>query len=73
MHRILEVQVNDGEIYLAGHLVPAGKYRQIGGSREIRLDHEDILPASLDGRVACYEPLPSTWAEHGNRNRHSSR
>ncbi|MBC7527528.1 MAG: hypothetical protein H7308_08245 [Chthonomonadaceae bacterium] len=42
------------ELFLAGERVKAGTYRQIGGSREVRLEREDVLPASLDGRVACY-------------------
>ena len=41
-------------LFLAGHRVPAGTYKQIGGDREVKLDHEDFLPASLDGRVASY-------------------
>jgi hypothetical protein len=42
------------ELFLAGEKVRPGIYRQVGGSREILLENEDILPASLDGRVACY-------------------
>lgn len=67
MPELLECLIKDGEIYLAGQRVPAGKYRQIGGCREVCLDAEDLLPASLDGRVACYERLTSTWAEHQQR------
>jgi len=44
----------DRDLYLAGEKVAAGFYKQIGTSREIYLDQEDVLPASLDGRVACY-------------------
>lgn len=50
------------ELYLAGERVPPGIYRQVGSNREIHLDHEDFLPASLDGRVACYERMQRTWA-----------
>lgn len=53
----------DGEVYLAGERVPAGIYRQIGSPREICLEHTDVLPASLDGRVACYERLLYTWQQ----------
>ncbi len=42
------------DLFLAGEKVCPGIYRQIGGEREVRLEREDILPASLDGRVACY-------------------
>ena len=51
----------EGEIYLAGERVPAGIYHQIGNRRKVYLDHEDVLPASLDGCVACYERLLYTW------------
>jgi hypothetical protein len=51
------------ELYLAGERVPSGVYRQLGSSREIRLDAEDFLPASLDGRVACYVRVRNTWDE----------
>jgi len=51
------------EVFLAGERVPSGVYRQIGGSREVRLDHEDFLPASLDGRVACYMRVHPTWQD----------
>lgn len=49
------------EIYLAGERVPAGLYKQIGSTREVRLSHEDFLPASFDGRVACYQRI-SRWS-----------
>jgi hypothetical protein len=42
------------KIFLAGERVLPGIYRQIEGDREIRLDREDYLPASLDGQVAYY-------------------
>ena len=42
------------ELFLAGEKVRPGTYRQVGGSREVLVENEDILPASLDGRVACY-------------------
>ncbi len=51
----------EGEIFPAGKRVAPGHYKQIGGTRELYLDHEDYLPASLDGRVACYERVQYTW------------
>lgn len=51
------------ELYLAGEKVLPGVYRQIGGSREVRFEKEDILPASLDGRVACYMRVRHLWSE----------
>jgi hypothetical protein len=49
------------ELFLAGERVPPGTYKQIGSSDQIRLDREDFLPASLDGRVACYMRIQDTW------------
>lgn len=51
------------ELFLAGEKVLPGIYRQIGGGREIRLEQEDFLPASLDGRVACYMRIRNTWSQ----------
>ena len=41
-------------LFLAGERVAAGCYRRLDVNAAIRLEHEDYLPASLDGRVACY-------------------
>lgn len=51
------------ELFLAGEKVLPGLYRQIGSRREVRLDKEDYLPASLDGRVACYMRVRNTWGQ----------
>lgn len=51
------------ELFLPGERVTPGIYRQVGCSREIRLEQEDYLPASLDGRVACYLRVNNTWSE----------
>ena len=58
-----KAEENAEELFLAGEKVLPGTYRQIGGGREIRLDAEDILPGSLDGRVACYMRIHNTWAQ----------
>lgn len=57
------------DLYLAGEKVLAGTYRQIGGGREIRLEKDDFLPASLDGRVACYMRIHSTWGQMAEQAR----
>lgn len=57
------VDENAEEVYLAGEKVLPGVYRQVGSVREICLDSEDILPGSLDGRVACYMRINYTWAQ----------
>lgn len=49
------------ELLLAGERVPPGVYRQVGTNRVVVYDHEDVLPASLDGRVACYVRVQSSW------------
>ncbi len=57
-----ETEFPGEELFLAGERVTAGTYRQIGGSREVRFEREDVLPASLDGRVACYLRI-SAWGQ----------
>jgi hypothetical protein len=52
-----------GEIHIAGERVPAGTYKRVDTGRTVRLIHEDSLPASLDGRVACYVRVAGTWAQ----------
>ncbi len=53
----------DDELFLAGERVRPGTYRQLGGVRMVRLDEDDFLPASLDGRVACYMRVQNTWEQ----------
>jgi hypothetical protein len=53
----------DDELFLAGEKVRPGTYRQIGGERQVQLEQEDFLPASLDGRVACYMRVHDTWEQ----------
>ena len=53
----------EDDFYLAGERVAPGIYKQIGGLRELYLDHEDYLPASLDGHVACYKRVQHTWGQ----------
>ena len=50
-------------VYIAGQRVPPGTYRELGTIRSITLDREDILPASLNGKVAEYVRQPITFAE----------
>ena len=51
------------DLFLAGEKVRPGIYRQIGGEREVKLEREDFLPASLDGRVACYTCVTAAWGQ----------
>lgn len=52
----------EGFIFLAGERVLPGIYREVETRRELELVSEDYLPATLDGRVACYmrinPPMP---------------
>lgn len=63
MHTFADKDPFEGEVYLAGELVAPGIYRQIGGWRELHLDHADYLPASMDGHVACYRLVQHTWGQ----------
>lgn len=49
----------DEPIFIAGERAPEGVYQQIGANRQITLSAEDFLPASMDGRVACYMRMPN--------------
>ena len=51
------------EIYLAGARAAAGRYRELGSGRVVQLDRDDTLPATLDGRVACYIRVARTWGQ----------
>lgn len=50
-------------IYLAGQRVPPGAYCQLHTGQCIRLETEDLLPASLDGQIACYVRAAETWRQ----------
>lgn len=43
-----------GNLYCAGDDPTPGLYRQVDGPRTIQINPGDRLPASFDGRVACY-------------------
>ena len=58
---------NVDEIYLAGQGAPPGLYCDTETGREVRLDQQGYLPASLDGRVAVYRGVEYTWAQHRAR------
>lgn len=59
-----EPEVLDGELFVAGQLVAPGVYRRSGSRREVVLEKPDFLPASLDGKVACYTRVSGRWGEH---------
>lgn len=57
----------DESLFLAGRMAPAGTYRLVETGREVRLDQDGVLPATLDGHIAVYELRPPTWAEAQDR------
>jgi hypothetical protein len=52
----------ESELLLAGQTAPAGIYRETGSGRWVQLTEAGVLPASFDGRIACYVPV-HTWAQ----------
>jgi hypothetical protein len=70
----LEPEILGSELFVAGQLVAPGVYRQSGTRREVVLKEKDFLPASLDGKVACYMLISGRWGEteHTRRTRPSS-
>jgi hypothetical protein len=69
------VDAIDGErLYVAGHAAPPGRYQRVDApaGRTIVLDQPDVLPASLDGRVAVYARLatPPRAASTAERTPH---
>ena len=63
MQHIPEHEGTDQVLFTAGQRVPGGRYRELESGRMIILDTDDTLPASLDGRVACYVRLSPGWAK----------
>lgn len=53
----------EDELYLAGERVTPGLYQDIASGHEIQFDTEDVLPASLNGRVAVYACVRHTWKQ----------
>lgn len=50
-------------LYPAGERVSPGVYRQVDTHREVSLESEGPLPASLDGHAAFYVRVQHTWAQ----------
>lgn len=49
--------------FLAGHPAPAGIYRETQTGHKLRVEEEDLLPATCDGHVAVYVRQAMTWAD----------
>ncbi len=56
-----------GIVFHPGMIVPPGVYRLMGTQREIKLEKEDYLPASLNGEVACYVRVNHLWGKETPR------
>jgi hypothetical protein len=56
-----DLETGETRFYLAAERVSPGRYREIHTGRIVCLEEEDFLPASLDGRVACYLRLRESW------------
>lgn len=67
-------EITMDDFFIAGQKVAPGRYRLVGSQRDVCLDREDTLPASLDGKVAVYVRRPATWADlkGGGRGERSS-
>jgi hypothetical protein len=50
-------------IFVAGEKVPKGSYLNVESGQVVDLNEGDLLPASLDGRVAVYVATPHTLGE----------
>ena len=52
--------MDDTATFSAGERVPAGEHIRIDiwSDRIIQIALDDVLPASHDGRIAIYRPLP---------------
>ncbi len=63
MRREPEYDLPAMELLLAGQRVLPGLYREVETGRLVLMEKEDRLPASLDGRVACYIRSTNTWEQ----------
>ena len=54
MPQVPEQDLFGRDLFLVGEHVPAGRYKHIDGPQIVVLQHNDILPADLDGHATCY-------------------
>lgn len=57
------IDPTEEHLLLAGQKATPGMYREMGSGRVVLLEQDDVLPATLDGRIGCYMRLGSTWAQ----------
>ena len=63
MKRFSESDTWDVPLYLAGECPPPGMYQEVSSGRMVTIGLEDLLPATLDGHVACYRRISCTWQQ----------
>lgn len=68
MMNVWEAEQISDAIRLAGEMAPPGKYMDVDTKRVLVLKEEDVLPATLDGRVACYIRVANTWSEQARKS-----
>ena len=67
MWQMPEMDTHGEDLLLAGQHVEPGLYREIGTGRAVSIEQEGVLPATLNGRVACYVRIANTWAQREAR------
>ena len=50
-------------LLLAGQRALPGVYKELGTGRLVQLENEEPLPATLNGRVACYVRMSAPWGD----------
>ena len=51
------------ELLLAGQKAAPGLYRELGTGRLDEMAYEEPIPATLDGRIACYVKISNLWGQ----------
>lgn len=52
-----------GQFFLPGQRVAKGTYMDTESGRRVEITEDDYLPATLNGRVACYVRVARLWGE----------
>jgi hypothetical protein len=56
----METEIRNAEeepLYVAAERVSPGIYQEVESLRRVLMKEEGVLPASFDGRVACYQRI----------------
>ncbi len=60
MREVAEQDPFGRDVFKAGETVRPGRYRRLDSLYVVELEHEDVLPAALDGHATCYTCI-QTW------------